>query len=89
MKMDNPYAHLTEGLRPITLKEAAKAGEYWAWRIRAIEQAAVLGEQIAEPRLIKLREADAIEMLTKVAKILSLDEPSARAFMEKLKVMRG
>ena len=45
--------------------------------------------QLDPPRLDYLRRADALEKAAIVCKILSLDEPASRAFMEKLKVLNA
>lgn len=87
--MFNPFAHLTEGLRAITLNEAARVAEDAADRIRRGQQHLVDSQQLEAPRLDYLREADALEKLSVVAKILSLDEDRSRKFMEELKVTRG
>lgn len=87
--MFNPYAHLTQGLRAIKLKEAAKVAEEAADRIRRGQQHLVESQQLDAPRLDYLREADALEKLSVIAKILSLDEDRSRKFMEELKVTRG
>ena len=87
--MFNPYANLTEGLRAIPLLEAARVAEDHADLIRRGQQHLVATSQLETPRLDYLREADALEKLSIVAKILSLDEDRARKFMEELKVIHG
>ena len=87
--MSHPYAHLTEGLRAIPFREAAKVAEAHADRIRIGQQGLVDSGQLESPRLDFLREADALEKLSVIAKILSLDEDLSRKFMEELKVTRG
>lgn len=87
--MFNPFAHLTEGLRAVPLIESARIAELEADAIRRGQEMLVGSGQLAAPRLDYLRRADALEKAAVVCKILSLDEPASRAFMEKLKVMRG
>jgi len=79
----NPFAHLTSGLRKITLDEAAYQAANEADTIRRGQKT------FTEPNLKYLRVADCLEMGARTLRFLALDEDRARAFIKELQAMNG
>jgi len=79
----NPFAHLTSGLRKITLDEAAYQAANEADTIRRGQKT------FDEPNLKYLRVADCLEMGARTLRFLALDEDRARAFIKELQAMNG
>lgn len=79
----NPFAHITSGLRKITLDEAAYQAANEADTIRRGQKT------FDEPNVTYLRVADSLEMGGRTLRFLALDEDRARAFIKELQAMNG
>ena len=79
----NPFAHLTSGLRKVTLDEAAYAAAERADTIRRGQKT------FDEPNLKLLRVSDCLEMGGRTLRMLALDEDRARAFIKELQALNG
>lgn len=79
----NPFAHLTNGLRKVTLDEAAFTVALEADTIRRGQKT------FTDPNIPFLRVADCLEVGGKTLRLLSLDEDRARAFIKELQAFNG